>query len=94
MHIFPIQINFESAIFPFTPLLNDRFTEYLGKCFFKDFTPGKFDEPLGRHTLAHGTSKEQSFNKKIAILSFLMIDQLYYILGADGNFRSYHERIK
>lgn len=78
-----VQVNFDKDVFPFTPLLAERFAEYLEKSFFKNFTPGSFDEKLGRHSVCHGVVSETFFNKKFSIISFLIIDQLYYSLSAD-----------
>ncbi len=70
-------------MFPFTPLLPDRFTDYLEKIYFKSFTPGNFGEKVSRHSVAHGVADEKSFDKKSSMIAFLIIDQLYYYLGAN-----------
>lgn len=79
-----VKINFDDSKFPYTPLLTDKFSEYLKSSFFKNFVPGRFDEPANRNTIGHGVASEQYFDQKGSTIAFLILNQLYYYLGADG----------
>jgi hypothetical protein len=54
------------------------FKEYMLNFYFKNFDFEKQELDLSRHTIGHGVSIEETYDKKNCILAFLIINQLYY----------------
>src|ERR1019366_5532218 len=67
---------------PLSPVLAERFEQYLTSSFLKDFDPL---DPAGlsRHTALHGVADVGEFTKKRALLGFLLMHQLLF-LDASG----------
>ncbi len=68
---------------PYSWLLPTRFRRYLAEAYFADFQP---DQParLSRHSIGHGVAGAADFNEKHAAIGFLILDQLFYLLGPCG----------
>lgn len=56
-------------------LLPDRFQDYLNEIYFKDFDP-KAPQGVSRHTVSHGMTPTEDFDKKSAVLGLLIARQL------------------
>jgi hypothetical protein len=68
---------------PASPLLADRFLEYLKTSFLPAFDPAQPDG-LTRHTVTHGVASVGEFTKKGALLGFLILNQLRYFVPTEG----------
>ena len=79
-----IQLNISETSYPHTPLLTARFSHYLECCFFESFNANSFEEKINRNSVGHGVASVEYFNRKYSTIAFLIIDQLYYYLNADG----------
>lgn len=64
-------------------LLPFRFKAYLEDVYFANFNLPKDDVPLSRHSVGHGVAKPADFNQKSAIIAILIVNQLFYSLGAE-----------
>lgn len=60
-------------------LLPIRFTEYLMRVYFKNFSPSS-PEGLSRNTIGHGVAEENLYDKKGALLGFLILEQIKYFV--------------
>ena len=65
-------------------LLPLRFSEYLTRVYFKNFSP-RIPEGLSRNTIGHGVAKENLYDKKGALLGFLILEQIKYFVPNDDN---------
>lgn len=55
----------------------NEFKEYMKTYYFKNFNLENNEIQLSRHTLGHGVSDVNSYDKKRAVIGFLIIDQLF-----------------
>ena len=60
-----------------SPLLPHRFARFLKEVYFANFDP-RDPAILSRHSVSHGTAPAEVFTQQGALLSFLIVDQLYY----------------
>lgn len=61
--------------------LPDLFKEYLLKYYFKNFDIPKGELDVSRHSIGHGVSKPESYDRKTALIGILILDQLSYYLN-------------
>ena len=61
-------------------LLPHRFDDYLRDVYFADFNPDTPEIDISRHSIAHGVASGSLFNQKSAIISILIVHQLFYFL--------------
>ena len=61
-----------------SPLLPEKFKEYILACYFKDFDLETGNLSLARHSVAHGVSNAADYNEISATVPFLILDQIYY----------------
>lgn len=61
-------------------LLPHRFKKYLDEVYFKNFDPDAPEIEISRHSIAHGVASASNFNSKSAVISVLIIHQLFYFL--------------
>lgn len=61
-------------------LLPHRFNTYLRDVYFADFNPDTSEIDISRHSIAHGVASGSLFNQKSAIISILIVHQLFYFL--------------
>lgn len=59
----------------------EDFKEYLLEYYFKDFDLENGRQELSRHTIGHGVTQIETYDKKTAVIGLLIIDQLIYYLG-------------
>lgn len=64
---------------PYSWLLPGRFEQYLKDWYFAGFKPGQA-APMSRHSVGHGVADVTDFDEKRASLSFLILDQIYYLI--------------
>lgn len=57
-----------------------NFRDYLLRYYFKDFNIEAGELEASRHSIGHGVSESESYNRKRALLGILMVDQLSYYL--------------
>lgn len=69
----------KTRLSPTSPLLADRFLEYLKSSLLQDFDPTK-PAGLSRHTVGHGVATPTEFSQKNALLGFLVLHQLSFFL--------------
>ena len=62
-----------------SPILPEKFSEYLQKVFFADFKQGEVS-PMSRNALAHGAARQENFSVKEATIGFLILVQIFYHL--------------
>lgn len=62
-----------SALTTFIP---EKFKRYLTDCYFKEFNHNSFDNQISRHSVAHGASSIDKYNKKASLLGFLVYSQI------------------
>ena len=73
----------KTRLSPASPLLADRFLEYLKSWFLPDFDPAN-PAGLTRHTVSHGVASAHTYDRKGALLGFLILNQLrYFVPGPD-----------
>jgi hypothetical protein len=68
---------------PVSPLLAVRFLEFLKARFLPSFDPSR-PEGLTRHTVSHGVASAEEFNRRGALLSLLIVNQLRYFVPEDA----------
>ena len=61
-------------------LLPHRFRIYLRDVYFANFDPSAQKIGVSRHSVAHGVASESEFNRKSAVISILIVHQLFYFL--------------
>jgi hypothetical protein len=62
---------------PFTTLsLHDRFAEYLRRVYLKNFDHEATQNPVSRHSVAHGVASYEDFTCEKALIGLLILDQL------------------
>ena len=66
-------------------LLPRHFSNYLNDVYFKDFDPNDTDIEVSRHSVGHGVANVEDFNQKSAVISLLIVHQLFYLLGSEEN---------
>ena len=66
-------------------LLPRHFANYLNDVYFKDFDPSDTDIEVSRHSVGHGVADAADFNQKSAVISLLIVHQLFYLLGSEEN---------
>lgn len=72
----------KTRLSPLSPLLAERFEQYVTSSFLKDFDPL---DPAGlsRHTALHGVADVAEFTQKRALLGFLLMHQILFF-DVDG----------
>jgi hypothetical protein len=63
---------------PMSLLLPKKFQDYLKRVYFAGFAPGSFKEDVSRHSVGHGVADQSRFDKRAAIISILIVQQLNY----------------
>ena len=71
-----------SALTTFIP---DKFKRYLEECYFKDFSVTDDDNPVSRHSVAHGASTIDKFDKKASLLGLLVFSQIAEYIQQSSN---------
>ena len=66
-------------------LLPRHFADYLNDVYFKSFDPNDTDIEVSRHSVGHGVANAANFNRKSAVISVLIVHQLFYLLGSEEN---------
>ena len=66
----------------YSRLLPKKFTEYIEKVYFANFSPGE-PSPISRNTVSHGVASANDFTIKAATIGLLIIDQIYYYIPND-----------
>ena len=66
-------------------LLPRHFANYLNDVYFQDFDPNDTDIEISRHSVGHGVANAADFNQKSAVISLLIVHQLFYLLGSEGD---------
>ncbi len=64
--------------------LPHRFEAYLRDVYFAGFSPRDTNIDISRHSVAHGVASASEFDRKSAVISILIIHQLFYFLE-NGN---------
>ncbi len=59
-----------------TTFIPEKFKRYLAECYFKEFSHDNFDNQISRHSVAHGASSIDKYNKKASLLGFLVYSQI------------------
>lgn len=62
----------------FTPLLPDKFRQYLEGVYFAAFNPNDPKIKVSRNSIGHGVASADECSRKSATISVLLIDQLCY----------------
>ena len=60
--------------------LPHRFEAYLRDVYFASFEPREVDIGVSRHSVAHGVASAREFDQKSAVISILIIHQLFFSL--------------
>jgi hypothetical protein len=63
-----------------TIFLPEKFSTYLRVFFFEDFDLASGKLSISRHSISHGVADESVYDRKVALLGLLMIDQLSFYL--------------
>jgi len=71
-----------SALTTFIP---DKFKRYLEECYFKDFSVTNDDNSVSRHSVAHGASTIEKFDKKASLLGLLVFSQIAEYIQQSSN---------
>ncbi|QMS75883.1 hypothetical protein [Aeromonas veronii] len=64
------------SISALTTFIPDKFRRYLEDCYFKDFSVTCDTNPVSRHSIAHGASTIDKFDKKASLLGLLVFSQI------------------
>ena len=64
-------------------LLPRHFADYLNNVYFQDFDPKAKDIEVSRHSIGHGVANAEKFDRKSAVISVLIVHQLFYLLGSE-----------
>ena len=60
--------------------LPHRFEAYLRDVYYADFEPRAVDIGVSRHSVAHGVASAREFDRKSAVISILIVHQLFFSL--------------
>ncbi len=63
-------------------MLPFRFRRYLTEIYFANFDPSKPINAMSRHTVSHGVAPAELFNRKAAIIGFLILLQISAVIRA------------
>lgn len=66
----------------YSRVLPARFSDYLSKIYFANFSPGK-PADISRNSVGHGVANASDFSLKSSIIGFLVLEQLFYHTPAD-----------
>ncbi len=66
----------------FSPMLSERFVNYLTNVYFADFAPSDVDLPANRNTIGHGVVAAPQMSRKAAVVGFLIVRQLQLSFGS------------
>lgn len=64
-------------------LLPRHFADYLNDVYFQNFDPNDTEIEVSRHSVGHGVASAGKFDRKSAVISILIVHQLFYLLGSD-----------
>lgn len=73
------------SISALTTFIPDKFKRYLEECYFKDFSVIDDDNPVSRHSVAHGASTIDKFDKKASLLGLLVFSQIAEYIQQSSN---------
>ena len=73
------------SISALTTFIPDKFKRYLEECYFKDFSVKDDDNPVSRHSIAHGASTIDRFDKKASLLGLLVFSQIAEYIQQSSN---------
>lgn len=73
------------SISALTTFIPDKFKRYLEECYFKDFSVSGDDNPVSRHSVAHGASTIDKFDKKASLLGLLVFSQIAEYIQQSSN---------
>lgn len=73
------------SISALTTFIPDKFKRYLEECYFKDFSVAHNDNPVSRHSIAHGESTIEKFDKKASLLGLLVFSQIAEYIQQSSN---------
>lgn len=73
------------SISALTTFIPDKFKRYLEECYFKDFSVLGDDNPVSRHSVAHGASTIDKFDKKASLLGLLVFSQIAEYIQQSSN---------
>ena len=71
--------NYQSLVFP------HRFERYLRKVYFDHFDQNASEIDVSRHSVAHGEASVSKYGKKSAVISLLILHQLFYTFKHDSD---------
>lgn len=61
-------------------LLPHRFESYIKEVYFQNFDPAMSNIEISRHSVGHGVADASEFNQKAAVISILIVHQLFYLM--------------
>ena len=64
-------------------LLPRHFADYLNDVYFQDFDPNDTEIEVSRNSVSHGVASAEKFDRKSAVISILIVHQLFYLLGSE-----------
>lgn len=73
------------SISALTTFIPDKFKRYLEECYFKDFSVMNDENPVSRHSVAHGASTIDKFDKKASLLGLLVFSQIAEYIQQSSN---------
>jgi len=56
--------------------LPEHFQSYITECFFKDFAHSTLDNDISRHSISHGASASEQYDRKSSLISLLIFVQV------------------
>ena len=68
-----------------TTYIPDRFKRYLDECYFKDFLASSQNNQISRHSVAHGASSIDLYEKKESLIGLLVFSQIAQYIKQSSN---------
>ena len=68
-----------------TTYIPDRFKRYLDECYFKDFLASSQNNQISRHSVAHGASSIELYEKKESLIGLLVFSQMAQYIKQSSN---------
>jgi hypothetical protein len=81
-HITQKTLNNISTLTTFIP---DMFKRYLEECYFKEFSAVTPNNQISRHSVAHGASSIEMYDRKASLLGLLVFSQIVEYLNQSSN---------
>lgn len=68
-----------------TTYIPDKFKRYLEECYFKDFVASSQANQISRHSVAHGASSIEQYDRKGSLLGLLVFSQIVQYIKQYSN---------